>query len=84
MKTGTIICNHWAGESNPIKYFVYTGIKNGYGTGLYLKDGKLKEVRVSKKDIKEATGFEPVGFCMGFEMIKDDLREINNRIKDVI
>ena len=27
MKTGTIICNHWAGESNPIKYFVYTGIK---------------------------------------------------------
>ena len=45
MKTGTIICNHWAGESNPIKYFVYTGIKNGYGTGLYLKDGKLKEVR---------------------------------------
>ena len=26
MKIGTIICNHWAGENNPVKYFIYTGL----------------------------------------------------------
>ena len=83
MKIGTIICNHWAGENNPVKYFIYTGIKNGYGTGLYLQDGKLIELRVYKKDIEEAANFEPIGISKGFEVIKDELRTLKDDCKGV-
>lgn len=76
MKTGTIINNHWAGDSNPIKYFIYAGIEGKYAVGIYLDNGGLKKVKYDKSDVLNSDKFEPVGYCKAFNIMKEDLKNI--------
>lgn len=74
MKVGAIIRNHWAGDSNPVRYFIYTGIKGRYATGIYLSDNKLTTVDYLAKDFEDRETFEVVGYCSGFSIMKADLK----------
>ncbi len=76
VKIGTIVLNHWAGEGNPSKYFIYTGIKGKYATGIFLNNGKLETANYYKKDLLDSGKFEPVGYCNGFDIMKEDLKSI--------
>ncbi len=76
MKIGTIINNHWAGDSNPGKYFIYTGIVGEYGTGVYLDNGELKKIKYYKRDIQRSEEFEPIGYCKAFDIMKEDLKKL--------
>lgn len=73
MKIGTIIKNNWAGDKNPSKYFIYTGIEGKYATGLSLVGGKLKKVKYYKRDFDGKEAFETVGYSKGFDMLKESL-----------
>ena len=77
MKIGTIVCNHWASDDNPIKYFIYTGIKGRYATGIALIEGKLERLNCYASDFKDREVFEPVGYCNAFDIIKEELQAIN-------
>ena len=76
MKKGTIILNHWAGEKNQSKYFIYTGIKGKYATGICLIDNKIEETTYYKDDLKDKEKFEEVGFCDYKNFIKKSLNEV--------
>lgn len=76
MKIGTIIVNHWAGKGNPGKYFIYTGIKGKYATGIYFYENKLHKSKYSKEDFINSGKFEPTGYCNGFDIMKEDLRSL--------
>ena len=76
MKIGTIVLNHWAGQNNPAKYFIYTGIKGKYATGIFLNNGKLERVTCYATDFRNKEIFEPVGYCKGFDIMKEDLKSI--------
>lgn len=76
MKIGTIVVNHWAGDGNPSKYFIYTGTKGKYATGIFLNNGNLEKINYYANDFKNREVFEPVGYCNGFDIIKEDLKSI--------
>jgi hypothetical protein len=73
MKIGTIIRNDWAGDRNPTKYFIYTGISGEYATGIALNNGNIKRLRFGKKDFVNDGKFVPVGYCGFADLIKADL-----------
>ena len=75
MKIGSIINNYWASEGNPTKYFIYTGIKGKYATGICLIDNKLEKIQFYSNDFKNSGKFEQIGFCSAFETMKEDLRK---------
>lgn len=77
MKIGTIIKNHWAGgENNPARYFIYTGIKGRYVTGICLEGNRLGKIEFYKSDVKKnPETFETVGYCKAFDIMKEDLKE---------
>ena len=81
MKIGTIVLNHSAGDGNPLQYFIYTGIKGKYATGLSLFNGKLEKVEYHKSDFISSGKFEAVGYCNGFDIIKEDLKSILGEIE---
>lgn len=76
MKIGTIVENKWAGQGNPLRYFVYTGISGKYATGISEVNGELERVRYYKEDLLNATMLVPVGYCEGFDLMKADLRRM--------
>ena len=61
MKCGDIVRNHWAGEENPTKYFIF--IKNsGKMTKVIHFDGKrLKTGNYYSYSLKEPGKYEVVG-----------------------
>lgn len=85
MKIGTIICNHWAGDKNPYKYFIYLGIEGKYAKGVALYRNKLEKVSYYARDFNNREVFEPVGYCEGLEIMKKDLKILQNETmrKDV-
>ena len=76
VKLGTIIKNKWAGEGNPSKYFIYTGIKGDYATGFYIKNNVAKKIKFYKKDFQKEAIFVEVGFSNYMEIAKNDLAEV--------
>jgi hypothetical protein len=74
MKIGTIIKNEWASDGNPTQYSIYTGVKGKYATGLVFVNGRLEPIRYYKKDFSDETKFVPVGYCNGFDIIKQALK----------
>jgi hypothetical protein len=76
MKLGTIICNHWASDDNPTKYFIYTGMQGEYATGICFIDGKIDKLKFYANDFRKSEVFEPVGYCKAFEIMKEDLKKI--------
>ena len=79
MKIGTIICNHWAGDTNPNKYFIYTGIKGEYATGITLYENKLEKIGYYASDFKNHEVFEPVGYSDGLDIMKKDLKILQDK-----
>lgn len=78
MKKGTIIRNHWAGENNPGRYFIYMGISGRYAVGIQYIDGKLQKVNYYKSDFADKEKFEPVGYCNAFDVMKADIEKLLN------
>lgn len=78
MRIGTIVKNGWAGEGNPLKYFIYTGVSGKYATGISLENGRLIKIRYYKKDLKETRDgedvFQIVGYSTGIDLLKEDLK----------
>lgn len=70
MKIGTIICNKWASESNPIRHFIYTGTSGKYATGIYLCNGQIGHSRYYKEDLTDKEKFVEVGYCAFVDEIK--------------
>lgn len=82
MKIGTIILNHWASKKNQSRYFIYTGTKGEYITGITCYDGKLDAVLYYKRDFEDRKVFESVGFCNGFNVIKQDLKALIDEVQE--
>ncbi|KAK9679516.1 hypothetical protein QE152_g40017 [Popillia japonica] len=76
VKKGTIIHNHWAGDKNPTKYFIYTGISGRYANGINWDGKELSKVSYYKEDLADKTMFEPVGYCNAFDIMKADLKRL--------
>jgi len=77
MKIGTIIRNHWAGKDNPMRYFIYLGTSGNYVNGVAINSsGKLYKCSYRKHDFDKRNIFEPVGYCEGIEIMKNDLKKI--------
>jgi len=73
MKIGTIILNKWAGDNNPIRYFIYTGISGKYANGIVCVGGQLKKTQFYKHDFLNSGMFEAVGYCNAFDIMKQAL-----------
>ena len=83
MKIGAIMINHSAGKSNPLKYFIYTGVEGEFTTGVYVTSKmQLGKVHYMKKDIKDTDKFEVVGYSKAFDILKEDLIDAFNRGRD--
>lgn len=78
LKIGTIVCNHWAGENNPSRYFIYAGTSGKYANGISYYGGKLNKEQYYAKDLKDKIMFEPVGYCNAFDAMKADLQKLLN------
>lgn len=76
VKIGTIIKNKWAGEGNPGRYFIYTGIKGDYATGFYIKNNNVKKIDFYKGDFQKRDIFIEVGFSNYMDIAKNDLLEV--------
>ena len=76
MKIGTIVLNKGAGKKNPIRFFIYTGIKGRFATGINIWNGKLEKCEYYKDDFKDKAKFEEVGYCNAFDMMKAQLQEL--------
>lgn len=74
MKIGSIVLNKWAGENNPIRYFIYTGMTAKYANGIVCVDGQLRKTQFYKHDFLNSGMFEEVGYCNTFDIMKQDLR----------
>lgn len=74
MKVGTIIRNHWAGDRNPTRFFIYLGSSGKYVNGLGLVNGRLEKVRFYKSDFKDKNMFEIVGYSTGIDVLKNDIK----------
>lgn len=80
MEIGSMMINHSAGKDNPLRYFIYTGIDGEFATGIYLTSKmKLGKVNYMKKDIKDPSKFEVVGYSKAFDVMKVDLVKIFNK-----
>lgn len=77
MKIGTIINNQFAGENNPTKYFIYTGVVGRFATGICFVDGKIEKMKFDKKRLNNY--LEPIGYCKAFDIIKEDLKVYKNK-----
>ena len=74
MNLGDIVRNDWAGDGNPIKYFIYTGISGRYATGLYVSGNEIRPVRYYKEEMK-TDKFVVVGHCNYRDVIIGDLKK---------
>lgn len=77
MKIGTIFINHYAGNKNPVRYFIYMGTTGKYVNGIYLNNGKLQKIQYYRDDF-ETDMFEKVGYCNAFDVMKGDLSGLVN------
>lgn len=82
MRIGTIICNGWASDYNPTKYFIYLGVRGQYVQGLAYDKGKLTKIFFHKKDFQNREMFRVVGYCEGINIIKKTLKEFNKKANE--
>lgn len=74
MRIGDIVRNDWASDKNPIRFFIYTGIKGKYAFGICVTENGIEETRYYKEDV-ETDKFVVVGRCEYQDLIKKDLRQ---------
>lgn len=74
MKKGTIIRNHWAGDNNPMRYFIYTGSSGSCVNGIALVSRQLRKAQYYKTDFNNRDIFEIVGQSKGFDILENDLK----------
>jgi len=77
MKCGDIFRNHWAGESNPTRYFVFIRNNGEYSQVVSLNgNNELAFGRYYSRDLKNDTEhFEVVGHLPLRKIITDELHK---------
>lgn len=79
MKKGDIVKNNWAGDGNPTKIFIYTGLADKYGYGIYLDGGSWRKTRFFRSDLRKYPEiYQVIGHSEGWELMKKELKEISN------
>ena len=74
MKCGDIVLNHWAGESNPIRYFIFIKDNGKYSKVIRFDGERLSTGSYYSCDLK-TDKFEVVGHFPLVETIKSVLLE---------
>lgn len=72
MKCGDIVLNHWAGESNPIRYFIFIKSNGKYSKVIRFNGERLSTGSYYSRDLK-TDEFEVVGHIPLKETIKSEL-----------
>lgn len=77
MKCGDIVLNHWAGGSNPIRYFIFIKNNGKYSKVVRFNGERLSTGNYYSSDLK-TDKFEVVGHIPLAETIKTALNERSN------
>lgn len=77
MKCGDIVRNHWAGENNPIRYFIFIRNEGKYSQVVHIHgNNKLATGRYYSSDLKNDTEhFKVVGYLPLKQIILESLRK---------
>lgn len=81
MKCGDLVCNHWASDKNPTKYFVFIGDNGKRAECIYYNGQRLCKSSYYSNDLKDTEKFEIVGHIDILQFIKDPLMKLNENNK---